>query len=148
MIKCKNQCPEGKFSGCCIECPEKEGCASVCEETPDKCGSSFTEAAPDNSAAIASFQAGQLTVLQQIADLVTTKKNLEDQEKKLKVQLQTAMEAYGIKKFTSDILTITYVAATTASTIDSAKLKKNYPAIAEECSKPSSKAAYVKVEVK
>ena len=59
-----------------------------------------------------------------------------------------AMEEYGVKMFDNDLLKVTYIAATTATSIDSAKLKKKYPAIAEECSKTSAKSAYVKVEIK
>ena len=58
------------------------------------------------------------------------------------------MEKCNIKKFESDILNITYVAESTKTSIDSAKLKKKYPAIADECSKTSNKSAYIKVEVK
>lgn len=58
------------------------------------------------------------------------------------------MENCNIKKFESDILNLTYVAETTATSIDSAKLKKKYPDIAAECSKTSKKSAYVKVVVK
>ena len=58
------------------------------------------------------------------------------------------MEKYGVKKFESDILNITYVAESVATSIDSAKLKKLHPDIAEECSKVSKKSAYIKVEVK
>jgi hypothetical protein len=94
------------------------------------------------------FQEQQVAVLQQIADLVTAKKKIEAQEKELKDKLKEAMEKYSVKKFDSDILKITYVAATTATSIDSAKLKKKYPVIAKECSKTSKKSAYIKVEVK
>ena len=146
MIKCENRCPESKFDGCCCECPDREDCQSICTDTPDKCGFSITE--EDNSATLATFQAEQMAVIQRIADLVTEKKRVEDLEKKMKAQLLQAMEAYGLKKFENDVLSITYVAATTSTSIDSAKLKKKYPAIAEECSKTSTKAAYVKISVK
>ena len=94
------------------------------------------------------FQQGQLVVLQKIADIVTAKKKLEEQEKELKEKLKEAMEKYNIKKFESDILNITYVAESTKTSIDSAKLKKKYPEIAAECSKTSKTSAYVKVMVK
>ena len=76
------------------------------------------------------------------------KKQCEAQEKELKDQLKKAMEEYGIKKFESDILNITYVAETTSTSVDSAKLKRKYPQVAEECSKTSKKSSYIKVEVK
>ena len=74
--------------------------------------------------------------------------NNENQEKKVKDKLREAMEAHGIKSIDNQLVKITYVAPTTAISIDSAKLKKRYPAIAEECSKSSPKAGYIKIEVK
>ena len=144
MIKCNNECPLKKFDGCCHSCPHIEGCTDACESEPKTCG----EATFDEETGLMTFKEQQIAVLQQIADLVTTKKQLEEQEKKLKDKLKEAMERCSIKKFDSDILKITYIAATTATSIDSAKLKKKYPAIADECSKTSNKSAYIKVEVK
>ena len=147
MIKCKNSCPLDKFEGCCFECDLKETCEEVCGLNPSKCGDSIMDEVSEETR-LQVFQQGQLAVLQKIADIVTAKKKLEEQEKALKEILKDAMERCNIKKFESDILNITYVAETTATSIDSAKLKKKYPAIAEECSKTSKKSAYVKVTVK
>lgn len=144
MIKCNNECPLGKFNGCCHSCPDIETCKDVCESNPETCG----EATFDEETGLVAFKEQQLSVLKQIADLITAKKKLEEQEKELKDKLKEAMEKYGVKKFDSDILKITYIAETTATSIDSAKLKKKYPAIADECSKTSKKSAYIKVEVK
>ena len=94
------------------------------------------------------FQGGQVAVLQGIASIIKQKKALDAQEADLKAKLQEAMELYGIKKFESDILNITYVAETTSTSIDSTKLKKKYPDIAAECSKTSNKKAYIRVSVK
>ena len=143
MIKCNNECPLKKFDGCCHSCPHIEGCTDACESEPKICG----EAIFDEETGLMTFQEQQVAVLQQIADLVTAKKKIEAQEKELKDKLKEAMEKYRLK-FDSDILKITYVAATTATSIDSAKLKKKYPVIAKECSKTSKKSAYIKVEVK
>lgn len=145
MIKCKNSCPLDKFEGCCFECELKEECEEACEMLPSDCGDSIVD---DFEAGIQVFEQGQMAVIQKIADIVTTKKQLEAQEKELKEKLKEAMEKCNIKKFESDILNITYVAATTATRIDSSKLKKKYPDIAAECSKTSNKSAYVKVSVK
>jgi hypothetical protein len=144
MIKCNNECPLKKFEGCCHSCPHIEECTEACESEPKTCG----EAIFDEETGLMTFQEQQVAVLQQIADLVTAKKKIEAQEKELKDKLKEAMEKYSVKKFDSDILKITYVAATTATSIDSAKLKKKYPVIAKECSKTSKKSAYIKVEVK
>ncbi|MPM68115.1 hypothetical protein SDC9_115046 [bioreactor metagenome] len=144
MIKCKNECPLGKFSGCCHFCSEYDSCADGCSEVPENCGESL----PDEETALATFQVQQLAVIQKIADICTQKKALEAVEKEMKDKLKEAMEKANIKKFESDILNITYIAATTSTSIDSAKLKKKYPDIANECSKTSAKSAYIKVEIK
>ena len=85
-------------------------------------------------------------LLKQIADIINHKKELEEQEKaEIKVKVKEAMEKYNIKKFESDILNITYVAESTKTSIDSAKLKKEN-ILKLLLNVPSSKtSAYVKV---
>lgn len=149
MIKCKNECenPEINFQGCCQVCPDRDSCEYACEADPANCGESIIEDGNEEQS-LAVFQETHLGVLNSIADLIRAKKDLEAKEADLKVKLQEAMEAYGIKKFSSDILNITYVAATKAESIDSTKLKAKYPQIAAECVKVSNRKAYIKVEVK
>lgn len=142
MIKCKNSCPLGKYDGCCKDCPEKK-CADACTEDPSTCG----ESTYDEEAGLVTLEQ-HMTVIKQIADICTAKKQLEAQEKELKDKLKEAMEQYGVKSLDNDILKITYIAATTANSIDSAKLKKLHPDVAAECTKTSVKSAYIKVEVK
>ena len=151
MIKCKNECPneEVGFRGCCKGCPDRDSCEERCEKDPLNCGDSIINAdGADEETALATFKETQIAVLKDIAGLVTAKKDLEAKEADLKIKLQTAMEAYGIKKFESDILNITYVAATTAETVDSVKLKKKFPDIAAQCMKTADRKAYVKVTLK
>lgn len=145
MIKCMDvECPRGKFGGCCAECLDVDSCADVCEMAHnDECGARYEE---ENS--LATFETQQVEVLQKIAEVVNIKKHCEEQEKELKEQLKSAMEKYNVKKFESDVLNITYVDETTATSIDSTKLKKLHPDIAAECSKTSKKSAYVKIVLK
>ena len=75
-------------------------------------------------------------------------KKQAEQEKTMKAALYDAMVKFGIKKFESDVLNLTLVEPTTSTSIDAAKLKKKYPAIAAECSKSSAKAGYVKITLK
>lgn len=58
------------------------------------------------------------------------------------------MERFGIKKFESGILNLTYVEPTVAHGVDSAKLKKKYPEAAADCAKDTPRAAYVKITLK
>lgn len=144
MIKCKNACPLGKFDWCCQCCPLNSSCPEACEYEPGSCG----EAAFDEEAGLQAFQQSQLATLNAIASLTARKKAVEEQEKTIKAALYDAMVKFGIKKFESDVLNLTLVEPTTSTSIDAAKLKKKYPAIAAECSKSSAKAGYVKITLK
>ena len=138
MIKCENACPLGRFNACCQCCPE------ACEYEPGSCG----ESAFDEESGLVAFQKTQLATLNAIASLTAHKKAIEEQEKEMKAKLYEAMVKFGIKKFESDVLNLTLVAPSNSTAIDSAKLKKKYPAIAAECSKPNPKAGYVKITLK
>lgn len=144
MIKCENKCILEKFDGCCHSCSEFGTCKSACSEHPNECGC----ATFDEESGLELFKAQHIVILNGISDLVLAKKKIEEDEKQMKEQLKTAMEKYGIKKLDSDVVTITYVGATTSVSVDTAKLKKLHPKIAEECSKTSSKSAYIKIDTK
>lgn len=136
-------CVKNGSNMCCFFCPEKATCDSTCDKHPDSCGYCGTVETD-----LAAFETQYMTVFEQIKRVVESKKAMEAQEKELKDKLREAMEAHGIKSIDNRLVKITYVAPTTAVSIDSAKLKKRYPAIAEECSKSSPKAGYIKIEVK
>ena len=144
MIHCKNKCPLGKFDGCCRACPKKDGCLNYCGYDPADCG----DATWDEETALAVFQKSQLATLNAITSLTAQKKAIEEQEKNMKAALFAAMEQYGIKKFETDALTLTYVAPTISHGLDSAKLKKKYPDAAADCAKDTPKAGYVKITLK
>lgn len=149
MIKCKlaqvdGNCPKGKDI-CCQECEDLKTCSSACgEEDPAKCDDAVFE----GSTELEVFQNKAVTVIKAITDIVTAKKNLEEQEKSMKEQLQKAMEAHGIKSFDNEVIKVTYMAESVRNQVDSAKLKKKYPDIAAECNKSSNVKAFVKVEIK
>lgn len=102
----------------------------------------------DNNQELALFQSKAIAVMQGIAELDRQKKLLEAQDKTLRQELQEAMDKYGVKKFENDILKITYVEPTTRTTIDSARLKKELPAVAEKYSKISQVKGSVRIDVK
>lgn len=139
----KDNCPVTGANMCCFYCPEKETCDMPCSNRPDTCGSSETVETD-----LAAFETRYMVVFEEIKRVVESKKAMEAREKELKDKLREAMEAHGIKSVDNELVKITYIAPTTAVSIDSAKLKKRYPAIAEECSKSSPKAGYIKIEVK
>ena len=134
MTKCENPCPYGKFDGCCHFCPDRASCADPCPEKLEECGAPIFEEETGHQA----FQQSHLATQNAIASLTAH----------MKAALYDAMMKYGVKKFESDVLNLTLVEPTTATTLDGAKLKKKYPDIAVECSKTSSKAGYVKITLK
>ena len=145
MTRCK-EAPEGcKMGGiCCFECEIMGSCDDACDTDIKTCGCSIVEETTE----LTLFQSKAMAVMQGIAKLDRQKKLLEAQDKTLRQELQEAMDKYGIKKFENDILKITYVEPTTRSTIDSARLKKELPAVAEKYSKISQVKGSVRIEVK
>ena len=144
MIKCTNECPLQRFSGCCHNCPEFDHCDEACEENSNACG----ESTFDEETGLSEFRATQLATLNAIASLSAHKKAIEEQEKQMKAALYEAMQKYGITKFESDVLNLTLVQPTMTTSVDSTKLKKKYPDVYADCTKISAKAGYVKIALK
>lgn len=146
MFLCSQECPVKHDKSCCFECDRKSECEDACKNNPNDCEDATEIKEGENPVEL--FKQGQMGIITKIATIVLSKKKLDEQEKQLKQQLQEAMEKLGVKKFDSDVLSITYVAATTQTTVDSKKLKEKHPAIYTECSKTGNKSAYVKIDVK
>lgn len=149
MIVCQDLCPIYKKQMCCAFCEERCDCPEVCDEyttsgRPETCDMRVD--VPGGALTPAEEKA--LPIMQTIKAIVLQKKELEAKEKAMKEKLKAAMEEFGVKSFDNDLLKVTYIAPTTKTSVDSAKLKKKYPAVFEECSKTSSVSAYIKVEVK
>ena len=145
MILCKEALEEsacGKVC-CCLECKERESCKDVCNELSPNCEDAFRE-----ETALAAMQTEAAAIIKGIAALTLQKKQIEEHEKEMRVQLMAAMEKYGVKSFDTEQVRFTYVAPTIRTTIDSAKLKKDLPEIAEKYSKTSKVSASVKITVK
>ena len=137
MIKCK-QAMESSACGkvcCCLECEERESCKDVCTELSPDCEDAFSE-----ETALATMQTEAAGIIKSIAALTL--------QKAMRVQLMAAMEKYGVKSFENKDVKFTYVAATTRTTIDSTKLKKDLPDVAAKYSKTSNVSASVKITVK
>lgn len=157
MIKCKvaiDDLPKCGKTICCFVCDKKETCEDVCgvledldkeQSTLGNCEDAFEEEEPTE---VVPFENKAAAVIQGITDIVTQKKALEEQEVSLREQLEKAMSEYGVKKFENEQLSITYVDATTRSSIDSKALKKDLPEIAEKYSKVSNVKASIKITVK
>ena len=144
-IKCKQPgCPHD-YDFCCYECEEQKNCESKCNLKPENCNNS--EITSDEKS-LQTFKTNNIDVINAIAQISVNKKQIEQQEKDMKEKLLEAMEKYGITKFETDLIKITYYAPSTATTIDSTKLKKEKPEIALKYSKVSNKKSYIKIDVK
>ena len=143
-IKCKQAGCPFEYEHCCVECDELEHCELSCNLKPDSCKNSEM----NGETSLQVFKNANVEVINAIAQISVAKKQIEEQEKTMKEKLLAVMEAYGVTKFENDSIKITYYAASTTTSIDSAKLKKEQPDIAKEYSKTSSKKSYIKIEVK
>lgn len=72
---------------------------------------------------------------------------MKERYKVLKDGLLHLMKQNGVKKWTSDKLTMTYVAETTRKAVDSTKLKKEYPDVYEACMKESKVSDSIKLTI-
>lgn len=83
-----------------------------------------------------------------IADLQNKQKELQTKNEEIKEQIKTSMEENDIKKFENDYISITYVAPTTRTTVDSKLLKEKYEDIYKECSKVSDVKSSIRIKIK
>lgn len=143
MKKCKITMEENReCQNCCFFCNKKETCEDVCGEMEERCEEQVEETD------LQVIQSAVPDVLQAITDITVQKKKLDEQEKVMKQKLLQAMEEYGVKSFENAKVKFMYVAPTTRTSIDSAKLKKEHPDIAEQYSKTSNVSASVRITVK
>ena len=160
MVICKEameNLPECGKEICCAYCDEAEKCKLACyivkndegEFLPidgaENCG--YRKDAEDQTG-VQVFESNAAAVIKGIADTVKQKKALEEQEASLREQLEKAMNECGVKKFENELLSITYVDATTRTSLDSKALKKDLPEIAEKYSKVSNVKASIKITIK
>lgn len=145
-LKCKDtSCSVNNSDQCCFECADYKTCKDRCDLVPAKCGSAEEV---KETTDLALFQNKAMMVMQSIVNINHQKKILEDRDKAVREELQKAMDEFGIKSFENDLLKVTYVEPTTRTTIDSARLKKELPAVAEKYSKVSQVKGSVRIEVK
>lgn len=127
---------------CCCYCSDVKTCLDSCQDDPKVCGELIDETE------LQVMESAVPEAIRIITDITIQKQKLDEQEKLMRKKLLEAMETFGVKKFENERIAFTYVAPTTRTSIDSTKLKKKYPDIAEECSKVSNVSASVKISVK
>ncbi|MDO5361948.1 MAG: hypothetical protein Q4F03_04780 [Eubacteriales bacterium] len=143
MKKCKLAIDENmNCQMCCYYCDDKYICNDVCSEIMEDCPKLIEETELDV------IQSAVPDVLKAITDITVEKKKLDEQEKLMKEKLLHAMEEHGIKSFENAKVKFMYVAPSTRTSIDSAKLKKELPEVAEHYSKTSKVSASVRITVK
>jgi len=98
------------------------------------------------------FEQQHLEVFQQLATITKTKKQLEEQEKKVKEDLEKAMDAYDIKSIDNQFLKITRVNGSTSTSVDlklmQEKEPKLYGELLEDYPKVTTKKSYLTFKVK
>lgn len=140
------ECPHD-LNICCGTCGFKDSCGNRCMGQ-DKLDPQNCPDAEVITGELTAFQSAVPETIKKITQLIKLKKQMDEQEKQLKQKLVEAMETYGIKSFEDDLIKMTYVAPTIRSSIDSTRLKKDFPGIVEQYTKTSNVAAFVKVELK
>lgn len=150
MKKCNSgsTCPVSGKNICCKSCDKLQTCPDACEDALDLTKTCPDEADEPEQTALQQFQTKEVNVIQAMTDLLNQKKALEEQEKTVRAKLVEAMDAYGVKSFENEFLKVTYVAATSKTTVDSKTLKKEMPDVYEKYSKTSPVAASVRISLK
>ena len=98
--------------------------------------------------AVAKLETAALEVMKTIKTIAQQKEKLDEADKAARQQLADAMAKYGVKSFENSILKVTYIPASTKTTIDSKKLKAEKPAIYQQYSKTSMVKDSVRITVK
>ena len=91
-----------------------------------------------------------LPVLVKISELNELKKDIDDKLDEIKKSLGVVMDGYNVKSLKNSVIRITRVDATTSTSFDTTKFKKDDPELYEELfkkyNKTSNRSAYTKIE--
>ena len=144
-------CPVTNLPDCCLTCEQNELCADRCDTAKDHFMCQFAAEQPENEpeeTGITVFESKAAAVIGAMVNLLEQKKALEKKEKEVRASLTKAMDKYGVKSFENDRLKVTHIEATTKKTLDSKKLKKDYPKIYDEYAKETNVSASVRIQLK
>ena len=135
---------------CCYECEDAKDCNYKCptfEELGEKVHLECEELVQDNTELI-TLDKKVPEAIRAMTNLLVQQKEIERQVSDMRDVLKVAMEHWNIKSFENDDIKITYIAQTERKSIDTTKLKKEHPEIAEAYQKISQVKSTVKIEVK
>lgn len=88
------------------------------------------------------------SIIMAIVEIEQKSKEIKEQGAKLKEELLAAFRTNGIKKLDNDQLSITYVAPSTRTTLDSKKLQQMHPEAYADCLKESETKDTIKITLK
>ena len=151
MVKCKiaSESPCSKDC-CCCDCPDVKRCEDACptyvcwgKKVMNECDE--IEIVETD---VVALDKKAPEVIKAITDIVIQKKQLEEQEKIMREKLQIVMEQCNVKSFENESVRLTYIAPNERKSVDTTRLKKEHPEIAEKYQKVSQVKAQVKIEVK
>lgn len=98
------------------------------------------------------FNSKAMGIMKDIAGVEATRKNIDNQSKKLKEQLLELCEEYGIEKIDNEFVSIAKVAPSESKTIDLKTLEKSenklYEDLLHDYPKITKRKGYVKITVK
>lgn len=87
-------------------------------------------------------------ISKKVASFQGTLATLREKDAELRLAIKDGMEQNGVKKFENDFIAITYVAPTTRTTLDSAKIRIEQPEMFEKYSKQSDVKSSVRIKIK
>lgn len=131
-------------------CPGAFGLQSDNSNCNEKCNECYDKALVGITfkAAVPALPKETLPALKQLQDLEVQAAKIDEAKKKLREDLLNAMEKHGVAKWDNEVMTVTYTAPTTRTTIDSDKLKKEMPEVANKYSKTSNVKSSIRVKLK
>lgn len=99
-------------------------------------------------AAVPALPKETLPVLTRLAEIEMVYKKMDEERDKLKENLLSAMEQHGVEKWENDVMSVSYVAPTTRTSVDSSKLKKELPDVFKKYSKTSNVKSSIRFKLK
>ena len=141
MKACRDLCPVYNIQRCCFLCDEKE-CAECCSQEGYENCECLVEIPDEDCEKLAA------DILKELSEVTVQKDELEAREKDLKERLKALMEQTNTKKMDKNpFFKVTYIAASSTVTFDSALFKKSCPDLYKKYStKPKETKAYIKCE--
>ena len=153
VLKCKiaSEASCGKDC-CCYDCKDARDCKDKCPTFTALGKKVLMECEElekiEEPAELVTLDQKVPQAIKAMTDLLTQQKVLEQKISDMREVIKTAMEQYDVKSFENEAVKITYIAPTERKSIDSTRLKKEHPEIAEVYQKVSQVKSTVKIEVK